>query len=510
MNSPTLSVDLSSYQSGIGWNESDADSTASMNPNQLAELSKAMNAGHVLGSAQNDPNQTNMGALKTESLERSLKLVEFKESDIRFWKRIPKSNAYSTTEEYNQLTSYGNDAGGFVGEGELPEEEDSQYVRKSERVKYLGVTRSVTHQAQLVNTHIGSQIQRETTNGILWILRKANRGLFHGSEYMVSKEWNGMYQQHMNSDKYPTLQDYFNSEVVVDLRGKAMSEFNIENGSRVILTKYGNANLLIAPPIVLSDFATRFYASKRVNVGQAGAVDNATVGQYISKFRGMYGMIDFEYDLFAAKSPGRIPAAGNVPAKAPAAPTAGVAPAPAVDGLTKFTDGAGDYFYAVGSVNRYGESAMTQLGAGLITVGVTQAVDLTFTATAGPYQPTAFQIYRSQVNPTSAYAETIMYPLFKVAATGTGKQGSLASGADGSAALKVRDRNRYLAATEEAFLMEATEDIYTFKQLAPLMKMPLAKLSPADRWMILLYGTPILFQPEKMVRYINIGRDIAA
>lgn len=506
---PTLSVDLNSYQNGIGWNEADADNAANMNSNQLAELSKAMNAGHVLGSAQNDPSQTNMGALKTESLERSLKLIEFKESDIRFWKRIPKANAYSTIEEYNQLTSYGNDAGGFVGEGELPEEEDSQYVRKSERVKYLGVTRSVTHQAQLVNTHIGSMVQRETTNGIMWILRKANRGLFHGSEYMVNHEWNGLYQQHINSDKYPTLEDYHNSEVVVDLRGKALSEFNIENASRVILTKFGNANLLVAPPIVLSDFATRFYASKRVNVGQAGAVDNATVGQYIAKFRGMYGMIDFEYDLFAAKQAGRLPAAGTVPAKAPAAPTAGVAPAPTADGLTRFTDGAGDYFYAVTAINRYGESAMTQLGAGLITVAATEAVDLTFTATAGPYQPTAYQIWRSQPDPTSAYAETLMYPLFKVAATGTGKQGSLASGVDGSAALKVRDRNRYLPATEECFLMEANNDIYAFKQLAPLMKMPLAKLSPADRWMILLYGTPILFQPEKMVRFINVGRDIS-
>lgn len=508
MITPTLSVDLNSYQNGIGWNENDADQAASMNSAQLNELSKAMSAGSLLGS-DSSPQQTNMGALKTESLDRNLRLVEFKESEIRFWKRIPKQTAYSTTEEYNLQTSYGNDTGGFVGEGELPEEEDSQYVRKSERVKYLGVTRSVTHVAQLVNVNIGSIIQRETTSGIMWILRKANRGLFHGSEYMVSHEWNGLYQQHINNDKYPTMKDYFNSEVIIDLRNKALNEVDIENGSRVVLTKHGNANLLVAPPIVLSDFATRFYASKRFNVDNGSSKD-ATVGQYISKFKGMYGMIDFEYDIFAGKAPGRLPAAGNVSPKAPAAPTAGAAPAPVADaGETKFGDGAGDYYYAVGAINRYGESAMTQLGAGLITVTGVQSVDLTFTATAGPYTPTAYQIYRSKVNPTGTYANTLMYPIFKVAATGTGKQGSLASGVDGAAALQVRDRNRYLPATEEAFLMEATEDIYAFKQLAPLMKMPLAKLSPADRWMILLYGTPILFQPEKMIRYINIGRSIS-
>ena len=128
---------------------------------------------------------------------------------------------------------------------------------------------------------------------------KANKGLFHGSAYMVSQEWNGMYEQHLNNDKYATYAEYHEADVVIDLRGKALSEFNIENACRVILTKFGNANLFVAPPVVCSDFATRFYASKRVNVGQAGAVDNATVGQYISKFRSQYGMIDFEYDIFA-------------------------------------------------------------------------------------------------------------------------------------------------------------------------------------------------------------------
>lgn len=504
---PNLSVDLNSYSSGMGWNDEVAGADGAA---QLSELSKAMTAGHVLGSAQNDPNQTNMGALKTESLERSLKLVEFKESDIRFWKRIPKSTAYSTIEEYNSLTSYGNPSGGFVGEGELPEEEDSQYARKSQKVKYLGTTRSVSHQAQLVNTHIGSIIQRETTNGIMWILRAANRGLFHASEYMVPNEWNGLYAQHLENDAFPTLAQYFDSELVVDLKGKALAEANIEDACRVILTKFGHANLLVAPPVVLSDFATRFYASKRMNVGQSGAIDGATVGQYIEKFRSTTGYIDFEYDLFAAKPAGKLPAAGNVPAKAPATPTAGAAPAPVADGNKNFDAGsAGDYFYAVAAINRYGESAMVQLGAGLITVAAGQVVDLTFTATAGPYAPTAYRIYRSKTTPTTAYANTVMYPIMTVAATGTGKQGSLAAGVDGAVAGKVRDRNRFLPDTEEAFLMEATEDIYCFKQLAPLMKMPLAKLSPADRWMILLYGTPILFQPNKMVRFVNIGRSIS-
>jgi hypothetical protein len=504
----SLSVDLNAYNSGSQWSN-DADVAANMSAEQLGELSKAMQAGHILGSSQGNPSQTNMGALKVESLERSLKLIEFKESDIRFWKRIPKTAAYSTIEEYNQQTSYGNEAGGFVGEGELPEEEDSQYVRKSEKVKFIGVTRSVTDVAQMVKTNVGSIIQKETDSGIMWVLRKANRALFHGDEYMVSHEFNGAYAQHLNNDRYVTLSAYHNSEHVIDLRGKALTQFSLENACRVILTNYGHANLLVAPPSVLSDFATRFYANQRTNIGQSGAVNNAEVGQYISQFRSQFGVIDFEYDLFATSGVGKLASAGTVPAKAPATPTAGAAPAPVADGEHNFTGSAGDYFYAVSAVNRYGESAMVQLGAGLITVAANQAVDLTFTATAGPYAASSYKIYRSKTTPTTSYATTLMYPIMTVAATGTGKQGSVASGVDGGAAGKVRDRNRFLPGTEKAFLLQADTEVYEFKQLAPLMKRELSKLGPSSRFMVSLYGTPIFYNPNKMVVFWNIGSDIS-
>lgn len=503
-----ISVNLSDYQHGANFAD-DALQQANLSSEQLANLTKALEAGSLQGGSIGNPNQTSGGALKTESLEKNLKLVTFRESDIRFWKRFPKSAAFNTVEEFNQLSSYGTDRGGFNNEGELPEEEDSQYVRRAELVKYLGVTKSVTHQMQLVSTNIGSVVQRETTNGIMWILRKANRALFHANSYMINQEWNGLSAQHSENDAYPTMEEYFSSQVVVDLRGKTLREANVEEGCRVILNKFGQADLLIAPPVVLSDFAAGFYDAKRIQVGQSNATSNATMGQHISKFQSMYGLIDFEYDIFAARPGGRLPSAPASSPKAPSAPTQDNAPAiVAADPLTRFGDGAGNYFYAVTAINRYGESSMTQMG-GTIAVTATQAVDLDFSATTGAFQPTSYRVYRSLVNPTTAFAQTVMYPLFEVAATGTSKFGSLASGVDGAAAGLVRDRNRWVGATEEAWLLQADTDVIEFKQLAPLMKMPIAKLSPADRFMVLLYGTPLLYAPDKMVRYINVGRDTA-
>lgn len=500
-----VSVNLDAYQHGVNFAD-DALNQANLTSEQLANLTKALEAGDLQGGALNNPNQTNGGALKLESLEKNLKLITFRESDIRFWKRFPKAAAFNTVEEYNQQTSYGTDRGGFNNEGELPEEEDSQYRRKAQLVKYLGVTKSVTHQMQLVATNVGSIMQKETTNGILWILRKANRALFHANSAMISQEWNGLSAQHGENDAYPTMEEYYTSQVIIDLRGKTLREGNIEEGCQVILNKFGQADLLIAPPVVLSDFAAGFYDAKRIMVGQPNAVNNATMGQHVSKFQSMYGLIDFEYDIFAAKPAGKLSSAAATSPKAPTAPTAGVAPAVGADALTRFTDGAGNYYYAVTAINRYGESAMTQLGA-TVAVTIADSVDLDFAATAGAYQPTAYRVYRSLVNPAAAFGNTVMYPLFDVAATGTSKFGSLAAGVDGAAAGLVRDRNRWVGATEEAWLLQADTDVIEFKQLAPLMKMPIAKLSPADRFMVLLYGTPLLYAPDKMVRYINVGRD---
>jgi hypothetical protein len=56
-----------------------------------------------------------------------------------------------------------------------------------------------------------------------------------------------------------------------------------------------------------------------------------------------------------------------------------------------------------------------------------------------------------------------------------------------------------------AYIGELDPLIASFKQLAPMMKMDLAVLGPAIRWMILLYGTFVLYQPKKWAKIINIG-----
>ncbi len=67
------------------------------------------------------------------------------------------------------------------------------------------------------------------------------------------------------------------------------------------------------------------------------------------------------------------------------------------------------------------------------------------------------------------------------------------------------DRNIVVANTNFAFVGELSPDVLEFRQLLPLIKMDLAVISPAYRWMLLLYGTPVMYAPRKWVKIINIG-----
>ncbi len=70
------------------------------------------------------------------------------------------------------------------------------------------------------------------------------------------------------------------------------------------------------------------------------------------------------------------------------------------------------------------------------------------------------------------------------------------------------DKCETMANTYTAFMGEMSPEVLAFKQLAPMMKMDLATLGPVIRWMILLYGVPVLYAPKKFMRYTNIKADV--
>lgn len=464
---------------------------------ELAELQKALEAGTTTGRETTGLTNTPGATLKVEDLENTLKNLTYKESDIKLWKRVTKLPAFNTVEEYNQQLEYGTNGYSFNDEGSMPADDSPMYRRQAQLVKFMGTTRSVSHPMQLVNTMVGNLIDKEIKNGTMKLLRDVDRSLWFANSNIISQEFNGFRQQQI--DSFASQKEWENSDTVVDLRGAKLTEAFLENGAMNIINNNGEGNLFVCPPQVLSSFKNTISDQKRIYIGDGNQGNMPNAGLQVQRYLSQFGFIDLEFDKFMAQTNFfKTVSATATSSQAPSAPVAdATTPAAAVtDATNTLFDGSGfsgSYYYAVSAFNKYGESGLTALGSSPVVTTTSKSVDLKFTS--GSVAAVGYTIYRSKMNDTSGH----LYPIAKLSAA------QLTAGYNGAAAGLARDKNETIAGCEESFLVDASEDVWSFKQLAPLMKMDLAVVSPSTRFMLLLYGTPILYAPKKLVTFKNIG-----
>lgn len=469
---------------------------------KLYDLVKAMSATHQTGRDLTGID-TAGAALKVESLDPALKIITSQDRHIKLWKMMPKQKAYNTVEEFNQLVDYGLDVGIFNQEGETPQATDSIYRRNAVLVKYTGVTGEVTHPFELVKlgSGVGNALSQEVMNKTQFLLRALNKSIPTANSAYVSNEFDGIFAQHQGAD---SLSTYLGSSRVIDARGSVLTDTHIEAAAHSVVNDgFGYVTDIISNPQVFSNYVKYYHDRKYIIPGMSNAVQGATLGQSVNKIQTQFGLIDVQDDIFFDYKKARRFDDGATSSKAPAKPEivdTGIA-INSGDVNTKFGDGVGGYFWAVSAKNRYGESALLRLNPEAIqAVGATESVDLLFTAGAGAYATESFVIYRTEVD---APNEEKYYPIFSVSAA------EHAAGYDGGTAGKVRDRNRFIANTHSAIVLQNSEDVWAIKQLAPIMRMDLARTSPATRFMILAYLTPVLFAQQKISRIVNIGSKMS-
>lgn len=468
-------------------------------------LYKAMSAGSITGRETNNLLDASGSPLKVESLENTMKILTAQPKHYPIFSKVTKKPATNTVEEYNQLVSFGEFDGGFTVEGELPESADSVYRRKSQLVKFLGVVGGVTHPMQLVSTGSGvaNMIAQETKNKANLVMQMMEQYFPFADSRIVPEHFNGLLPQHETESGYATYNDYMTSEHVIDCKGNVLTDTVIENGVETTVNNFGVANTLMGPPSVFSKFVTRYHDKKLINPVPS-MVRDGVFGQRVNEIITQNGGVEIMQSNFFRNSMalgGKRKTSLASSSKAPAAPSSLTAAATTgADALSKIRTGeVGDYFYAVASKNRFGESALVLTT--LTAVGAGKSVDLTITPGTGAYAATGYVVYKTKVNP--ANDSVAFYKLFEVSAA------SIGAGYDGGGEGVVRDRFRWMPGTDQAYLVEWDSDqIFSFKQLAPMMKMNLAITAPISRFMVLLYGTPILYAPRKTVRLINIGSNL--
>lgn len=475
---------------------------------ELGQLSKALEAGLITGRETNNLSNASGSPLKVESLEKTLKVVTFQEQNIAAWKMIPKDKAFNTVEEFNQVTSYGSeDNSAFLLEGELPGEEDSTYVRRAQLVKFMGVTRSVSHVMTLVNTNVSNIIDQYSREGTLSILQRLDRSLFYADSRLDPTAFNGFFAQHESHDgtNYVggSLASYLGSELVIDCRGQILTPTRVERAMEAISENYGIGTHLFGPNKVFSNYANQMYQFQRYNLNadNNGLMPGNNIPGQVTNF----GNVDFVKDIFLRRLK-TVEIGVNSAATSAKAPNA-IVPDPSTpqalvssDTESKWaTSDAGSYVWAVRAVNRAGKSALTVLSSTPLAMVAGSSAALKFTAATSGETATYFEVYRSQAGSTTRFDYA-----FSLSAA------QIVAGFDGGAANIARDRNRFMPGTDQAFLVENRQQVLCYKQLAPLMKMDLAVVSPSYRFMILQYGTGMFFAPRKAVRFINIGETVPA
>lgn len=503
-------VELNHYQ------EADLGGTFS-SKQEYGDLFKAIQAGQITGRDTNDLALTGE-PLKLESLEKTLRLLDFKMENVKLWNALPKSTAYNTIEEFIQLESYGTDRGGFYAEGELADVEDSVYRRRSEHIKYIQVTGSVTLQAQVVRSVYADAMRKEVENKTMWVIRRVSNAVTKADANKNSLEFNGIYAQHArigvaDGDLYASLNAWQDSPAVIDLRGASLKQQDLEDASVNIYGAFGAVTDFFAPPSVLSGLYKDYFERQRIIVGDHAV--KGTIGTIPASIGTQFGNISTKQDLFMKnRSFSRLATDGATSGKAPATPTSVSAALTATDASSRFAAGEahtgelGSVFYGVAAGNQYGESSIRILGSDTTKIALAAgvSVDLSWSATAGAYSASYYVVYRTKLSSATNAATSAVpfYPLFKVSVA------ELAAGYDGGAPTYVRDRNRFLPDTEDGFSCEMAEEVVTVRQLMPISKIDLAVTGPSNQFMTFLWATPIVGTPKKMVRFINVGPFVEA
>lgn len=447
---------------------------------ELEELNKALGTGEQGDAYASAGTVGDMTALRPQSLEGTLKVVTATTEQIKFWKRIGKKQAFNTVEEFNVLDSYGGNSSPFFVEGGLPNEEDSNYLRQSQYVKFMGTTRVVTHPATLVRNTVGDIVARETTNGTTWLLQQLERALYFGDSSLDSLAFDGVIAQVKN---FVTGKPYQNQHII-DMKGQPLDENTLEDCATIIADNFGRGILEMHLTNQVNKDLSKVLmgtSGRQRLIGTGGAPVN--LGAPVKGYDANTGTIDFVNNVFM-KPQATVPAsAANGSPATPTYPASQLtAGADATSNLP-----AGTYYYFVTAKNSAGESAPVALGSVASTSG--QAVTITINRVVSDPVAKSYKIYRGY---TSNAANALFMTEVKDAGSGTTQA--------------FVDRNFDIPGSHTAIIMDNDpEQVLTFKQLAPLMKLPLARISASERFMILLYGMMQVYNPRRIVILKNIG-----
>lgn len=430
----------------------------------VQNLVKALEAGNYDAA----PSTLVQGsALQIEDLQSVMNVVTADMSHIKLQKMLSTETCKSTTWQFNRQLSYGINGGSAQLEGNVGQEETSDYVRVAIPITYYSHIRRVTIASTMVATADGKKSdERAAADAAIKLAMDiefdcfrgmddfTNAGVFDGNPLTTSGEMpnmHGLGLQIRQSDFQANSRDQLFSEfgsdesVVLSGGGSTLTQGLIEDGALRSSLGFGEANKLVVDPVVLANYNKITFGKERIIL--AGSAQDATGGdlrrQWVSG-----GTVDLEGSQFlrAKVKPARPRALG------PAAPVSVTGSASSATSPTGMV--AGDYIYYVTAGNEVGESPAC---AAYTVSGVTVNYKVTLTIThpaSGVYR--FFNVYRTAAGGTAATAKFIGRIVPTV----------------GSSTTSYVDLNNKVPGFVTGFFLQ--KDGAEFRQLAPYSRLKLA------------------------------------
>ena len=468
MLNPQLVSALSSSQSATGM----------MHLDDIAELQKALQAGYGTDVAS----LTDGGALRIQSLDKTLMATIQENKHFRLFNKLMKSNATATVDEWTEQSAIGGFLGGSTNTelGTIAAAQGS-YNRRTGLVKYLMTRREVSFVTTLQNASASAEAVEQQA-GAKQLLTDAEYLAFEGDSAVVATEFDGIYAQLQAG----ITGGQIDNTHILDAGAAALSSINLINTASANIAGFGNFGTptdLFVSQLVQGDFDSGLDPAFRVNLDNNP--ESMRLGAPVRGIRTSWGDIALQPDVFIRDDmqlqPFEVLYAATATANAAIKPQTVTADASVTDASSTFTTArAGNYYWAVAGITAAGQSAVTLTSQTNVAAG--KKVTLTITASAGGTE-TGYVIYRSRLNGSNSVAGSV---------AGQGSDfryvGRVAK-AGGTTTFV--DNNALIPGTSKAYMLNMSpgDQAITWRQLLPMLKFPLyPTVSATIPWAQLLFG----------------------
>jgi hypothetical protein len=383
----------------------------------IQSLTKALEAGGYNAA----PSSLLQGAaLQVEDLSPVMELVTFDDSHLKLAKMIKVESCKSTLAQFDRQLSYGIFGGSAQLEGNIGQEETSDFVRITVPMCFYSHTRRVTLAATLVDTVDGKKADERAAADAAKKLAAdiefdsfrgradfSNAGVFDGNPLLVPLMPNmfGLDIQIRQSDAQRNAHDlmlgeYGSDDSVVIYGGGALTQDNVEDAATRSAMNLGNAEKLVVDPKVLSSYNKLAYGKERIVL--AGSPQESTGADLRSQWTSQ-GTVKVEASRFLSGKTRPQQARSRGPL-APASIDAASASSTVSGVVTAFVAGEAYYYFAT-AANEVGES----VACAARQISVTSSGDQINVLVNHPASGTVryFNLYRSPAGGTAASAKFI-------------------------------------------------------------------------------------------------------